>query len=397
MHYTEFVKRGRKEGYSKEFFKELLYDILDHNAVSLLFSRLFIRNHIDEWKNFNVEEAEEMVKNWPVYNERMREVKEEIIKFLKWKYHPIDYALDVSSKIKDSSKKLSTKKFKLKEDTLPVVVSMRLRKATAQRIFVYGIKHGYSDDLLKLLSLKDKMGIYMVNAGDGNWKNFDYEKGYKEIIKKRHPNSLVLIGTYWNWNGFPRKQAIELIKQWSPNKPAEDYYMRIIEKDWPLDIEGAEEKSREIRDKSIKLPTKKLKLEGVLKPMKPNRRKNPLIHIFYRFNEGEISLDKAIKETEELEKKYGYYNKIYDGAFLVGDNIPALIYELGYFSAKRLDKDPKYIEKLLPLLIKYDKYGNYTKKAANFWGGKAGDIMLAYSDKIKTGSKKLPAKKFKLD
>jgi hypothetical protein len=278
---------------------------------------------------------------------------------------------------------------------LPVDVSMRLRKAPVQKIFEYGGMHGYSDDLLKLLSAKDKTGIYIVNAGDGNWKNFDYKKGYEELIKKQSSYELYMAGKHWNWDKFPRKEALEFLKSWSGNI----YEIERAKKEWPLDIEGAEEKSREIKMGSKKLPTKKLKLENVLTSfIKERKEKNPLAYIYYRFCEGDISLDQAIRETEKLAEKYGHYNKIYDEAFPAGDNIESLVYLIGMSSARRLDKDPKYVEKLLPLLIKYDKSGSYVKRAADHWGGKVADIMLAYSDKIKKASVKMPpSKKLKLD
>jgi hypothetical protein len=96
-------------------------------------------------------------------------------------------------------------------------------------------------------------------------KHFDYKKGLDYILKLNVPRTVYELGLSFNsshivtgWLHFDHKKALAYLKKDSP-----EYYAKAL-KNWPKGVEGAKEITKEIRDKSSKLPKKKMKLESVL-------------------------------------------------------------------------------------------------------------------------------------
>jgi hypothetical protein len=237
-----------------------------------------------------------------------------------------------------------------------------------------------------------------------SWEDFSLEahkNGYsKELAREfiytayeyRWSNGYNVIKQVISWKNVNYKELVNEIKDMFEEKGTNSAkeFMKGALKAIPLGLKDTIEANKQMKDKAQKLLNKPLKLKEVTE-------KNPLKYIYNRFAESEINLDKAIKEIEILEKKYGNYNKIYDNFSSTGDNLAALVYLMGMSSVRWPDKDPKFVEKLIPLLKKYDKWGFYLKRAAEHWGkGTANKVMMTISNKVKEGSSKLENKPLKL-
>ena len=151
--------------------------------------------------------------------------------------------------LRDTSIKLPKKPFKLKEE----VEEEDLSKMNAREIYIAGMyweefdyKKGF-DELIK----KDKGGENIYNAGI-DWKEFDFDKGFNELIKKdKYGQYIYYAGK--DWNKFNYKKGMEALKN---NK----YYLNLAKKNWPKGIEQSKQEIQKLRDTSIKLPKKPFKL-----------------------------------------------------------------------------------------------------------------------------------------
>jgi len=139
-------------------------------------------------------------------------------------------------------------KRKLKED-----IDKNSDKYTAYYIYNKGIinnnfdfKKGF-EELIK----KDKDGKWICRAGK-DWDQFDFKKGLDKLIQKdKKGEDIYLAGRYWNQ--FDYKKGLNSLKN-------TNYYQRALN-DWPKGIDKVKEITKELRDTSTKLPNKKMKLK----------------------------------------------------------------------------------------------------------------------------------------
>jgi hypothetical protein len=129
---------------------------------------------------------------------------------------------------------------------------------------------------LEAIIKKDEDGEYIYRAGL-YWLNFDYKKGLDALIKKNKTGEFIYgAGEYWKF--FDHEKGLDALKNTK-------YYNDALI-DWPKGIDGTKKITQELRNKSKKLPNKKLKLED------------------YKMNEKKFSkLLKLFKNAIEYKRK----------------------------------------------------------------------------------------------
>ena len=300
----------------------------------------------------------------------------------------IQQSLDAIKELKTKSIEFPSKRLSLKE-----VIDLK-NIDDPEKILQYGREHGYSDELFDILKrIDDPTGVFMARATI-TWPQFNYERGYNEIIKQKLSFPLYIIGRYWDWMKFPYKEAIDYLKLWEKQVKSSKHYYELALKDWPKDIKQSQEIIDELKKRSQKFENKPYKLKEDTKnlsSMTPNDIYwTGKLRLQFNYEKG---LDALIEKD-----KTGYY------IYSAGINWKQFNYEKGFNALIKKDKTGNYIylagiywkqfdyEKGLDALKKFPKY---YEEALRDWpkGIKQSQEII---DELKKRSKKFPSKPYKL-
>ena len=191
-----------------------------------------------DWPEFDYERAEKILRNTK-YHDKI---------FKNW---PKGSWLTkkIISKLEKEAQKMPTKKLKLKE----WLNEEDLSSMSAKEIYYAGKdwkQFNYEKGLDALIQ-KDKTGRWIFYAGK-DWKQFNYKKGLDALIQKDKTGEEIYYAGI-NWKQFNYEKGLDALKRTK-------YYDNAI-KDWPKDAKETKKMIDQLKQRSKKMPTKKLKLK----------------------------------------------------------------------------------------------------------------------------------------
>ena len=222
---------------------------------------------------------------------------------------------EMIDKLKQKSQKMPTKKLKLKEW---LNEEKDLSSMSAKEIYNAGIywkNFDYEKGLEELIK-KDKTGELIYWAGI-DWKKFDYKKGLDALIEKDKSGSWIC-GAGKEWPEFDYEKAFDTLinksgiwiylagkewKQFDYKKgfqtllKKDKHYYELALKEWPKGVKQTKKMINKLKRKSKKLPTKKLKLESLLEE---------LLLEFVRKRNGKYYIHSHKDPSKIIGKKNGY-------------------------------------------------------------------------------------------
>ena len=254
----KIFEEGMNKGYSEKLYKKLINTLENpanqksKNRREISITRLTTAQHL--WKNFNIDEVENLIKQSKLPEEYKEEILEKFPKNIK-------QSLEAIEKIRSSSFKFPSKPYKLKEDT------QNLFSMIPRQIYYAGIywkQFNYEKGLDALIK-KDKTGYYIYDAGI-YWPQFDYEKGLDALIEKdKTGNYIYLAGI--DWPQFNYEKGFKVLKKFPK------YYEAALE-NWPKGIKETQKAIDELKKRSKKLPSKPYKLKEVYNIISTNIKSN---------------------------------------------------------------------------------------------------------------------------
>ena len=295
-----------------------------------------------DWSKFDYKKGLQALKNTNHYNKALEN----------WPKNSAWMTRKVIDQLKQKSQKLPTKKLKLKE-------WLNESSSTAKEIYEEGLKK----------------------------KNFNYEKGLDELIKKDESGMWI----YWAgmyWPKFNYEKALKTLKN--------SLYYEDALKYWPKSAKETKEIINQLKKKSKKMPTKELKLKEWLNESFSTAKKIYEEGLKKKNFNYERGLDALIKEDKDGQwifwagrewPKFNYEKGF--NALIKKDKVGPWVYEAGKTWPK-FDYEKGYNE-----LAKKDKNSYWFILASKYWPKSAKETKKII-DKLKQKSQKLPTKKLKL-
>jgi hypothetical protein len=270
----------------------------------------------------------------------------------------------------------------------------------------------------------DRILAYLIkekNMGDiwragYNWphEKFDYKKAFVFLMKNDKTGKfLFYAGEDWPSFGFDYVRAYKRLQEL--NSP----YLDRVTKSWPVGTELTGEISKHIEKNATEFhknvfklkPDKDLKEDlnasTSLKDFKKMVKGSDITgYILWRFKDGIISQNEAIKEIEKLEKdtekeykKEGHKSPKWMVYSKYTSNPAKMLSTMGLWASVRPQYYPDFdYNKQLDELAKRKEMGskNYIKMASQHWKGKAVLATQKLNELMKNNAKDIPTKPFRL-